>query len=87
MKKVEIEIHAYNPKTGIQIEWENSFTILVQRDDTNTMVIKANKGGLISLAQHLLTLSQDEVPIGSHLHYDELNSLEDGSCAIIIERI
>lgn len=86
MKKVEIEVHEYNLKTGIKIEWENGFTIHA-RANTNTVVIAANKEGLISLAQHLLTLAQEEVPIGHHMHYDEFNSLEEGSCNIIIEKI
>jgi hypothetical protein len=41
---------------------------------------------LISLAIHLLTLAQENVPVGSHCHFDEHNSLEHGSKELIIEK-
>ena len=46
----------------------------------------ANKAGLISLANHLLTLAQDEVEDGAHIHLDEHNSLEKDSVDFIIEK-
>ena len=48
--------------------------------------IIANKEGLTSLANHLLNLAQDNVPRGYHLHFDESNSLKDGSSELIIEK-
>lgn len=44
----------------------------------------ANKSGLISLANHLLNLGQDDISFGHHLHFDEYNSLEEGSSELII---
>ena len=38
------------------------------------------------MAKQLLQLAQNEVPKGYHLHYDEYNSLEDGSVEFIIEK-
>jgi hypothetical protein len=84
--KVEVEIPEYRPEKGVHLSWEYGFTIQV-RVDEDTVVIRANKPGLISLARQLLTLAQDEVPIGQHTHYDESNSLEDGSCELIIEKV
>ena len=66
------------------IEWEDGFTIKVQIEE-NTVVISANKEGLLSLARHLTDLADAEV--GSHIHYDEYNSLEEDSSEMIIERI
>lgn len=65
--------------------WENGFTIKVGVDDENTVVISANKEGLRSLARQLTVLASEEV--GSHIHYDEYNSLEEGSCRMIIEKM
>ena len=48
------------------------------------IVISANKEGMLSLAKQLMTLA-DGVP-GDHIHYDENNSLEDGSADLIIEK-
>ena len=68
----------------MNIEWEDGFTIKVQVEE-NTVVISANKEGLLSLARHLTDIADAEV--GSHIHYDEYNSLEEDSSEMIIERI
>lgn len=69
----------------MDIEWEDGFTIGVKVDNENNVVISANKEGLLSLAKQLASLAEAEV--GCHIHYDEYNSLEDGSSAMIIEKI
>ena len=33
---------------------------------------------------NLLTLAQDSVPVGHHWHFDDLNSLEEGSAPLTI---
>jgi bisphosphoglycerate-dependent phosphoglycerate mutase len=68
----------------MNIEWEDGFTIKVKVEE-NTVVISANKEGLLSLARHLTDLADAEV--GNHIHYDEYNSLEEDSSEMIIERI
>ena len=65
--------------------WIDGFTINVAIDG-NTVVISANKEGLFSLANHLKTLAE-EPDMGAHFHLDEFNSLEDGSAALIVDRI
>lgn len=67
----------------MNIEWVDGFKISLNID-TNTAVISANKEGLLSLAAHMLLLANEET--GSHIHYDDHNSLEDGSAELIIER-
>ena len=65
------------------VEWVDGFeikTVIVN----DQIVISANKEGLLSLAKHLTALA-DGVP-GDHIHYDEYNSLEEGSAEMIIER-
>lgn len=85
MKQVAIEIPEYSTEKGIQMSWENGFTIDV-RIDKDVVIIRANEAGLVSLARQLLTLAQPKISHGHHLHYDQSNSLEDGSCDIIIEK-
>ena len=51
---------------------------------SNNIVISANREGLLSLAKHLTALADGEP--GDHVHYDEFDSLEEGSTEIIIER-
>ena len=83
---VKLEIPEYNNDDGLTIHWENAFTIEVNFNNEITY-IKANKEGLVSLAIQLLTLAQDTVEPGRHIHYDYNNSLEDGSSDLVIEKI
>ena len=64
-------------------EWTEGFRISV-KTDKKEVTICANREGLLSLARHLKALA-DGVP-GDHIHYDEYNSLEEGSAELIFER-
>ena len=68
----------------MDIEWVDGFEIRVKVDH-DTVVIAANKEGMLSLAKQLTALAE-AVP-GQHIHYDEYNSLEEGPTELIIERI
>ncbi len=67
----------------MDLAWEDGFTIEVHIVK-GTAVVSANREGLLSLSNHLRMLAE-EAP-GSHIHLDELNALEDGSCELIFER-
>ncbi|MBQ8919621.1 MAG: hypothetical protein IJ056_05905 [Acidaminococcaceae bacterium] len=67
----------------MDIEWVEGFEIRVKADH-NAVVIAANKEGLLSLAKQLTALA--EAAPGQHIHYDENNSLEEGSAEMIIVR-
>ncbi len=66
------------------LEWADGFKISVNTDG-KTVVISANRDGLLSLAGNLTALAE-EMP-GSHIHLDEYNSLEEKSAELIIEII
>lgn len=82
--KTEIDIPKYVPEKGLILNWENDFSIKVFGG--NEIIIKANRAGLTSLTRHLLTLAQEGVPNGCHIHLDEYNSLEEKSVGLIVER-
>jgi hypothetical protein len=84
MQKI-MQFEEYVAEDGIKLHWENGYNIRCWVKDS-IVVISANKQGLISLANHFVTLAQDLVPLGSHLHFDENNSLEDGSNELIISK-
>lgn len=65
--------------------WEKGFDIETKIEN-NSIVIKANKEGLISLTNHLLNLAQDNVSAGCYMHFDDNNSLEEGSSELIIQK-
>ena len=68
----------------MKLEWIEGFQIFVNTDGQE-VTISANKEGLLSLAGQLTALAKG-MP-GDHIHYDEFNSLEEGSSAMIIERV
>lgn len=65
------------------MKWVDGFEIAVKIEN-GTAIISANKEGLLSLAAQLTALAEG-VP-GDHIHYDEYNSLAEGSAEMIIER-
>ena len=69
----------------MDLKWEDGFSIAVNIRD-NTVTLSANREGLLSLANHLMTLAQDPYQ-GAHLHLDQYNSLEENSAELIIEKI
>ena len=85
MNIIKIEVPEYNPEKGFEYKWEKGFEIEILIDGGITKII-ANREGLMSLANHLLNLSQSNIPSGSHLHFDEFNSLEEGSTELIIKK-
>jgi hypothetical protein len=82
---VKVVVKEYKPDEGLALTWQPGARIQVRVSDGD-VVIKANRAGLESLANHLLTLAQDTVPEGEHLHLDDSNALEDGSCPTILEK-
>jgi len=84
--EIKIDIPDYTPEAGLRVKWLDGFVIFVNQE-TGSTIIKANKNGLISLAVQFLTLAQDNIPSAAHIHYDDSNSLENGSSEFIVERI
>ncbi|WP_312185792.1 hypothetical protein [Sphingobacterium sp.] len=82
---VIINLPSYTIASGLASVWEPGFEIKVKVTH-GEVVISANKQGLISFAKQLLTLAQDEVPIGSHFHLDETNALSPESISLILEK-
>ena len=67
----------------MEFHWIDGFEISVTIKD-GAVLVSANKEGLLSLANHLMTLA--EAPSRDHFHLDADNSLEDGSVELIIEK-
>jgi hypothetical protein len=83
--EIKIEVPLFTIDKGIEYKWENGFEIETKLENGVINII-ANREGLISLANHLLNLAQLDVPLGHHLHFDEYNSLEEGSSELIIQK-
>lgn len=68
----------------MKVEWVDGFEIKAVVEN-GEIVISANREGMISLARQLTVLADGA--LGDHVHYDEQNSLEEGSAEMIIERV
>ena len=67
----------------MELEWVEGAEISVRAED-GTVVLSANREGL-SLAGHFSALA--EASPGSHIHFDEHNSLEENSVELIVARL
>jgi hypothetical protein len=85
--KLDISIHEYVPHQGLELEWSESNILKAELFD-KYVKITGNKDGLVDFALHLLTLAQDNVPKGCHIHYDKWNRLENESTIeIVIQKL
>jgi hypothetical protein len=86
---VSVDVIRYDPALGVGTFWEEDSTLRLGVWETpeRTVVISGNASGLVSLARHLLTLAQVDVPGGRHFDFDTYGGwLDDGSFALRIER-
>ncbi|MBR7040595.1 MAG: hypothetical protein IKI24_02005 [Clostridia bacterium] len=67
----------------MRFNWIDGYTLRVSVNE-NEVTVSANREGLLSLANHLITLAGS--PSKDHFHLDESNSLEDGSAELIVEK-
>jgi hypothetical protein len=79
-----IDVPEYVRGDPLRLAWDDGFEIEMIVGATD-VAIKANPAGLISLARHLLTLAQDSVRDGTHVH---LTADEEMSASVdlILER-
>lgn len=86
---MNIDVPDYKETQCFTFDWGEGFYLKCNYSNCGEgiAVISANTEGLMSLAKHLLELSQASVPSGTHIHLDEYNSLENGSIELIIEKI
>jgi hypothetical protein len=80
---ITVDVPSYKKTKGIEYNWEEGFEIETYIVNGVIKII-ANKQGLLSLANHFLNLSQDEIPVGHDMHFDDSNSLENKSAELII---
>jgi hypothetical protein len=85
---VQVQIRPYGSH-GV-VSWhlhEERITVVV--GENGTVAIRANQEGLRGLARDLLTLAQDEVPLGSNVYLmskGQAPTLEPDSAALHISR-
>ncbi|WP_030293158.1 Imm32 family immunity protein [Streptomyces katrae] len=80
-----IDVPEYRGDEGLRFAWDDDFEIELTVSSAE-VVIKANRAGLTSLARHLLTLAQEGVGAGSHVHLTADQEIES-NVDLILERM
>ncbi|WP_078889836.1 Imm32 family immunity protein [Streptomyces sp. NRRL S-1813] len=80
-----ISVPDYRVGEGLQFSWDDGFEIELEVGSTE-VVLKANRAGLTSLARHLLTLAQQGVHEGSHIHLTADQEIES-QIDLVLERV
>ena len=86
--RVPVDVIRYDPDLGVGTFWDDESRIRVEIWDSpeTNVVVSGNAAGLVSLARHLLTLAQADVPDGRHLDFDTYGGwLDEGSVGLRIE--
>ena len=83
--RLVIDIPDYDGNS-LDVIWEadSKYEISVQK---NSVVISANKDGLISLAKQMLYMANNDLLAGSHVHYDSFfTKMSDECIELVIEK-
>ncbi len=84
--EIKVDVSTYDVNTGIADQWVDGYQIDVKVEN-GEVVILGNSAGLKSLALQLLALSQENVPVGYHLHFSQAYGLEDGSNDLLLGKM
>ena len=83
--KITVDIPDYDGN-GIDVIWEDNSKYSIRVHD-NDIVISANKSGLISLSKQMLYMAHNNLPEGSHVHYDKFfTKMNDEKYELVIEK-
>ena len=84
--KIIVDIPDYDGDS-LDVLWENGskYTISVV---ANGVVISANKNGLVSIAKQMLYMAYNDLPVGSHVHYDSFfTKMNQEKNELVIEKV
>ena len=70
---------------SLDVVWENGSKYAINIDDNN-VVISANKGALVSMAKQMLYMAYNDIPEGSHVHYDSFFTKINEEFELVIEK-
>lgn len=84
--KVIVDIPNYDGN-GLDVIWENGSNYAISVEE-NSVVVSANKSGLISLAKQMLYMAHNDLPTGSHIHYDSFfTHITNEDFELVIEKV
>jgi len=83
--KVTLDIPDYDGNS-LDVVWETGSKYAISIAD-NDVVISANKGALVSIAKQMLYMAYNNLPKGSHVHYDSFfTKMNEEEYELVIEK-
>jgi len=83
--KINVEIIPYSDEDCICVELVPGAKIKCRKRG-GEFLIQANREGLQFLAKTCLTLAQEDIPAGDHVHFDGFDFFESDDIDMTIER-
>ena len=83
--KIILDIPDYDGDS-LDVVWDNGSKYTINIAD-NSVVISANKGALVSIAKQMLYMAYNNLPKGSHIHYDSFfTKMNEEEYELVIEK-
>ena len=82
---VHVEVIPYSDEDCVCVELVPGAKIECRKCN-GEVLIRANREGLQFLAKVCLTLAQEDMPLGNHVHFDGFDFFESDNIDITIER-
>ena len=82
--KIILDIPDYDGDS-LDVVWDNGSKYTINIAD-NSVVISANKGALVSIAKQMLYMAYNDIPEGSHVHYDSFFTKINEEFELVIEK-
>ena len=82
--KVALDIPEYDGN-ALDVIWNDNarYTLDV---DYDSVILSANREGLISLAKQMIYFAYNELPEGSHIHFDSFFTKTDQTFHLVVEK-
>ena len=84
--RIELEIPQYEGH-GIEVFFEKNARYAIKVVDDRNIYIHVNKEGLITLAKQMLYFAYNDLPEGSHVHYDGFLTNDYENAELVIEKM
>lgn len=83
--KITLDIPYYDGN-GLDVVWETGSKYVIKIADNNVIIL-ANKNALVSIAKQMLYMAYNDLPKGSHVHYDSFfTKMNEEEYELVIEK-
>jgi hypothetical protein len=84
---MDLDLGTYSAEGGLQLSWRAGYVLRATATADREVLVSGNAEGLRSLAQHLLTLADEQVPAGVHAHMEPGLELEEDLVVLVVQKL